>query len=284
MSAFCTVCGNRRTETTNYCTHCEAGFEESRPTRRTEAPAGHEAAWFVGATVVLAVVVVIGILGTNAVISDALESASSIGTGNFGDDGDSNGDSNSYGEGNSGGDASFIGPDGFITPGYAPTSEEPTWSPAPTEDETTTEAPPEPTPEPTLGNDLVSVAPEASQDPATTAVVELLTTYFAAINNHDYLTYQSQQTPAAQKLLTRPAFATGFRSTVNSEVNLLSITPTTDGRLLAKLTFTSTQDTADGPQGQTCTQWSVSKYLKGEPPTLLIDKAPKSYKATHKPC
>ncbi|GAA1534664.1 hypothetical protein [Kribbella lupini] len=279
MSAFCTVCGNRRTETTNYCAHCEAGFEESRPTRKTEAPAGHEAAWFVGATVALAVFVVVGILGANAVITDALTNASSIGTGNSHDD-ESSGDTNSSGEGNSGGDVSFIGPDGFVTPGYAPSSEEPpTWSPAPTEDETS-----EPSPEPTLGNELVSVAPEASQHPAAAVVVDLMTTYFTAINNHDYLTYQSQQTPAAQKLLTRPNFAVGFRSTVNSDVNLVSVTRTTDGRLLAKLTFTSNQDAADGPQGQTCTRWTVAKYLKGEPPTLLIDKAPKSYKSTHTAC
>jgi hypothetical protein len=278
MSVCCTMCGNRRTETTNYCAHCEAGFEESRPTRKTEAPAGHEAAWFVGATVVLAVVVVVGILGANAVITDAIASVDYSGTGYSTDDSNDSA-SDSRGEG------SFIGSDGFITPGQAdPTIEAaPTWSPAPTEDETS-EPLPEPTPEPTLGNDMVSVASEAAQDSAAPAVVDLLTTFFTAINRHDYDTYQSQQTPAAQRLLTRPAFTKGFRSTLNSEVNLLSLTPTTDGRLEAKLTFTSTQAAADGPQRQTCTHWSVSKFLKGDSPTLLIDKAPKSYKATYETC
>ncbi|WP_432944641.1 hypothetical protein ACQPXM_03440 [Kribbella sp. CA-253562] len=218
----------------------------------------------------LAAAVVLGILGINALISNALTTPASAGAG--------------------AGDVVHVGSDGYISPGVAPqTSEDApteTWSPSPTEDETTTEPPaePTPTPEPTLGNDLVSVAPEAAQDPATPVVVDLLTSYFTAINDNDYVTYQAQQTPAAQALMTRPKFATGFRSTTNSDVTLLSLTPTADGRRLAKITFTSNQDAADGPQGQTCTRWSVSKFLKGEPPTLQIDKAPKSYKATYAPC
>jgi hypothetical protein len=269
MSAYCTTCGTRRTESTNFCSHCEAGFEESRPTRKTEAPAGHAESWFIGATVILAVAVVLGILGINALITNALTTPASIGAG----------------------DVVHIGSDGYISPGVAPQTSEDvpteTSSPFPTAYETTTEPPTEPTtptPEPTLGNDLVSVAPEAAQDPATPVVVDLLTSYFTAINDNDYVTYQAQQTPASQALMTRPKFATGFRSTANSDVTLLSLTPTADGRRLAKITFTSNQDAADGPEGQTCTRWSVSKFLKGEPPTLQIDKAPKSYKATYEPC
>ncbi len=272
MSAYCTICGTRRTEPAKFCSHCEAGFEESRPTRATEAPPGHDESWFVGATVVLAVVVVLGILGTNALISDALATPSAADTS----------DTRSSG--------GFVGPDGFVTPGSvdpAPTeTTTETWSPTPTEYETTEPpAEPTPTPEPTLGDDLVSVAPAAAHDPTTAAaVVDLLSTYFRSINNHDYITYQSQQTPAAQALLKRSQFAIGFRSTVNSEITLLSITPTADGRLLAKVAFTSNQDAADGPEGQTCTRWTVGKFLKGELPTLLIDKAPKGYKSTHKAC
>ncbi|GAA0942802.1 hypothetical protein GCM10009554_35650 [Kribbella koreensis] len=261
MSEHCTTCGSSRTEKAHFCSRCEAGFEESRPTRRTEAPPGHDASWFVGVTMILAVIVVLGIVVANAMTGNALASRRPTGDQDL-----------------SGGYVVTQAPIYTQEPVY-PTE---TWSPP---DETTEPPPdPTPTPEPALGNELVSVSGEAAQDPNASAVVELLTTYFTAINNHDYVTYQAQQTRAAQKLLTSSEFATGFRSTVNSAVTLQSLNPTTDGRLLAELTFTSNQNAIDGPQGQTCTQWTVGKYLSGQPPTLLIDKAPKGYKATHQPC
>ncbi|MEU0093685.1 hypothetical protein [Kribbella sp. NPDC006257] len=271
MSVYCTVCGTRRAESANYCTHCEAGFEESHPTRSTEAPASYGQGWYVGATVALAVAVTLVIIGLNALIVHSVN-------GTIEDS-----DSRIFG--------SKLDSNGYVVPAEGnPTSEEaPTWSPPPTEYVTTepTFEPtpdPTPTPEPTLGNELVSITPEAAQNPAASAVIELLTTYYRAINDHDYLTYQAQQTRAAQALLTRPDFATGFRSTVNSEVVVQALTPTADGRLLASVTFTSNQDAADGPKSQTCTRWAVGKFLKGRSPALLIDKAPKTYKATFDPC
>jgi hypothetical protein len=256
-------------EKSHFCSYCEAGFEESRPTRRREAPAGHDGGWFVGVTMMLAVVVVLGIIVANAMTGNALASRGSK------DDHDSiSGGGTGYG--------SQPTSDPYTEAPTYPTEEVPTetWSPPPTEDETT---PPTLTPEPTLGNDLVSVSADAAEDPAAPTVVELLTTYFRAINDHDYLAFQALQTSAGQALLTSSEFATGFRSTVNSEVNLLSLTPTSDGRLLAKVTFTSNQNAIDGPQHQTCTKWTVGKYLKDDPP-LLIDKAPKGYKSTHQAC
>lgn len=271
MSAYCTTCGTRRAETAKFCSHCEAGFEESRPTRATEAPPGHEESWFVGATVILAVVVVLGILGANALIADALAVPGSADIS----------DSRSSGD--------RVGPDGFITPESvdpategAPTE---TWSPTPTEYETT-EPPPEPTPtpEPTLGNDLVAVAPEAALDPAAAAVVQLLTAHFAAINAHDYAGYQATHTRAARAKLTSKQFTAGYRSTVNSDITVLGLSTATDGRRLAEVSFTSNQNAADGPEGQTCTHWTVGKFLEGQGTTLLIGKAPTSYKSRHEAC
>lgn len=274
MSVYCTTCGTRRAESAKYCTHCEAGFEESHPTRSTEAPASYGQGWYVGATVVLAVVVTFAIIGLNALltrsVNDVIDDSTTADSRIFGSKLDSN---------------------GYVVPADGnPTSEEaPALTPSPTEYVTTepTFEPtpdPTPTPEPTLGNDLVSITPEAAQNSDAPAVVELLTAYYRAINDHDYLTYQAQQTRAAQAQLTRPDFATGFRSTVNSAVVIQALTPTADGRLLASITFTSNQDAADGPKGQTCTDWSVGKFLKGRSPAFLIDKAPKTYKATFDPC
>lgn len=269
MSVYCTACGTRRAEPAKYCARCEAGFEESRPTRSADAPTSYGQGWYVGATVVLAIVVTLAIVGLNALltrsVSGLIEDSTAAGSRALGYKIDSN---------------------GYVVPAEgSPTPEETsTWTPEPTEDETTLEPTPEPapTPEPTLGNDLVSVGPDAEQDPAAAAVLEVLTAYYRAINDHDYATYQAQQTRAAQAQTTRSEFAKGFRSTVNSEVVIQTLTPTDDGRLLARVTFTSNQAAADGPKGQTCTKWAVGKFLKGQ--TFLIDKAPKSYKATYESC
>lgn len=273
MSVYCTACGTRRAEPAKYCAQCEAGFEESRPTRSTDAPTSYGQSWYVGATVVLAVVVTLAIIGLNALatrsVNGLIEDSTATGSRVLGYKIDS---------------------DGYVVPAEeSPTPEETsTWTPSPTEDETTLEPTPEPTseptptPEPTLGNDLVSVGPEAEQDPSAPAVLEVLTAYYRAINDHDYATYQAQQTRASQVQTTRTEFAKGFRSTVNSEIVIQALTPTDDGRLLASVTFTSNQAAADGPKGQSCTKWAVGKFLKGQ--TFLIDKAPKTYKATYDSC
>ncbi|NIK57328.1 hypothetical protein [Kribbella shirazensis] len=185
-----------------------------------------------------------------------------------------------------------IAPDGSITDGPVDPVETPSesWTPAPTEDETS-DAPPvssEPTETPvpsvpTVGNEVVAVAPEAAQDPSAADVVELLTAYFTAINNHDYDSYQAQHTRAARAALTRKQFTAGFGSTIDSEITLLGLSTATDGRLLAQVSFTSTQKAEDGPDGQTCTRWTVGKFLEGQGTNLRIGKALSGH-STHEAC
>jgi hypothetical protein len=259
MSAYCTTCGARRAEGAKYCSHCEAAFkDETSPP--ADSPPGYGADWFVGATVVLAALVTGAILGGDALIGRSVAAPETTVVRN-----------------------QRLTPDGFITDGpVQPVEETPTevWTPAPSEDETSdiptvsTEPTESVTPsEPVLGNDVVAVAPEAAQNPAAADVVQLLTAYFTAINNHDYDGHQAQLTRAARTNMSRQEFEKGYRSTVDSEITLVSLSTATDGRLLAQVSFVSRQDAADGPDGQTCTRWTLGKFLEGQGTGLRIGKA-----------
>jgi hypothetical protein len=130
---------------------------------------------------------------------------------------------------------------------------------------------------------VVAVAPKASQHAATRAVVELLTNYFVSINVRDYPRYRLLHTRAERAKLTQKQFSTGYRSTHDSKALLLDIGSAADGRLLAVVFFVSRQDSSDGPDGQTCTRWTIGKFLEQEGTSLRIGKAPPGY-STYDAC
>ncbi|MFD3403904.1 hypothetical protein ACFWUU_24675 [Kribbella sp. NPDC058693] len=211
---------------------------------------------------VLAVVVTGGILGIDALVGRATAAASDQVLQN-----------------------QWLTPDGYITSGPQPAEETPSdpWVPPATEDETSEPVPIETTPTPEVGNELIAVDPAAAEEPAAADVVRLLTSYFTAINNHDYDSYQVLLTPAALATQTRKQFTNGFRSTLDSEITLLGLSTATDGRLLAQVSFVSRQNAIDGPDGQTCTRWTVGKFLEGQGTDLLIGKALSGH-ASHTSC
>ncbi|MFC6161915.1 hypothetical protein [Kribbella jiaozuonensis] len=262
MPAYCTSCGTRRAEGDEVCSHCEAAFKDTDETRSADGPPGHGTSWFVGLTMVLAVVVTGGILGIDAMIGRATAAASDQVLQN-----------------------QWLTPDGYITSGPKPAEETPSdsWVPPATEDETSEPVPIETTPTPEVGNELIAVDPAAAEEPAAADVVRLLTSYFTAINDHDYDSYQVLLTPAALATQTRKQFTNGFRSTVDSEITLLGLSTATDGRLLAQVSFVSRQNGIDGPDGQTCTRWTVGKFLEGQGTDLLIGKALSGH-ASHTAC
>ena len=65
----------------------------------------------------------------------------------------------------------------------------------------------------------------------------MITEYFRAINSRDYAGYLTVESPG--NALTEQQFQTGFRSTVDSDVLVTSITTAPDGRPAADVTFTS---------------------------------------------
>jgi len=132
-------------------------------------------------------------------------------------------------------------------------------------------------PAPNAGNTVVSVSRGASQHRSARAVVELLTNYFSSINEHDYQLYRQVQTRAAfnadPRKWTLAGFMDGFGSTTDSQIRLREIGTAADGRLTATVSFISRQAASAG-SGQTCTHWTITRFLRTEDSRLRIDTNP----------
>jgi hypothetical protein len=163
-----------------------------------------------------------------------------------------------------------------------PTSEQPSTAPT-----TTTQAPSTPASTsalPVIGTDIVAVSAQAAGHPAVRAVVDVLTTYFASINNRDFSTYRSLFTSDIQAEMSLEQFAEGYRSTYDSGAQLIRIEDLADGRVAAWVEFMRTQDAVDGPDGQTCTVWSIGLFLQREGSRAAIGAPPDGYQASYHAC
>ena len=131
----------------------------------------------------------------------------------------------------------------------------------------------------------ITVGAGAAQDPDAPSVADFLGQYFTAINNRDYQSYLSLQSPQIQQGMTQEKFEEGYRSTVDSSETLVGISTSPDGDLAADVTFTSHQDPADSPdQSESCTNWSITLFLNQDGSGYLIDPAPSGYHASYQPC
>lgn len=137
---------------------------------------------------------------------------------------------------------------------------------------------------PSAPNALVTVAPGAAGKPDTTTIVKLLTSYFTAINSHDYTGYQALLDPKMRRSVTLARFAAGYRSTTDSAATLTGISAAPDGQTTANVTFTSHQNPSDGPDHSPCTTWDITLFLQRSPGGFLIGPAPPGYHAAHHSC
>jgi len=137
---------------------------------------------------------------------------------------------------------------------------------------------------PYAGNSVVSVAPAAGHHPLAPTAVGLLTRYFNDIDNRtfdDYIFLFSQDMRAE---LDPATLADGYRSTSDSGGRVTELGVVADGRTAATVTFTSHQDAADGPDGETCTNWTVKFFLQRESGGYVFGPHPSDYHALHVPC
>jgi hypothetical protein len=131
----------------------------------------------------------------------------------------------------------------------------------------------------------ITVTESVSQDPNASSVAGFLGQYFTAINNRDYQSYFSLLSPQLQQGTSQAQFDSGYRSTVDSNETLVSISTASDGDLAAEVTFTSHQDPADSPdQSESCTNWDISLFLAQSNSGYVIDPAPAGYQASYQPC
>jgi len=131
--------------------------------------------------------------------------------------------------------------------------------------------------------DAVGLGPGAAGQPGAHHVAAFLTTYFAAVNNHDYQGYISLFDPASRPIQSRQEFLTGFRSTKDSGARLVRISPTATGPA-AEITFDSHQRPADSATQTACTSWRITLFLQTHGRTYLIGSAPATYHAQATPC
>jgi hypothetical protein len=135
-----------------------------------------------------------------------------------------------------------------------------------------------------VGNDVVAVSAQAAEQPNAHVVVDVLTAYFVSINNRDFVTLRSLFTSAIQAKLSPERLAEGYRSTYDSDIHLRQIESLADGRVAAWVDFVSTQDAVDGPDGQTCTVWSIALFLEVEGNRVVIGSPPTTYQASYEAC
>jgi hypothetical protein len=128
----------------------------------------------------------------------------------------------------------------------------------------------------------VSLAPPAALYPDAALIQPVIAAYFRAINSRDYAGYLATQNPG--NALTAQQFQTGFRSTEDSHVLVTSIAIAPDGRPAADVTFTSRQQPADGPGGESCTNWHLTMFFDDRAATYILGTPPAGYRASYQAC
>jgi hypothetical protein len=107
---------------------------------------------------------------------------------------------------------------------------------------------------------------------------------YADINQGNWAGYWAMYTPEYRASFNQAEVEAGYRSSVDCDARLTGLSASGDGRLAATVTFTSTQDAADGINGETCTHWTVALFFKKVGTKYLIDTLPNSYHSMHAAC
>ncbi len=137
---------------------------------------------------------------------------------------------------------------------------------------------------PPLGHATVAVTSAAARDPAAASVASFLTSYFTAINAHDYQRFLHLLAQQLRQIETAQRFAAGFGSTTDSGAILIGLSATQGGRLAAIAGFISHQSPTDSPDHSACTRWTITLYLEPVAGTYLIGVPPAGYQASQQPC
>lgn len=126
------------------------------------------------------------------------------------------------------------------------------------------------------GEGIVQLGQGVQADPRAVAVGNMLNTYFNGIDTRNYQSAVSVEDPAGGFDPSNPSevqkFAAGVQTTQDSQIDLVSLSPsgggTTSPAATAVVTFQSTQQPGYGPAGdpnQTCTKWALTYVLTAQP-------------------
>ncbi len=112
----------------------------------------------------------------------------------------------------------------------------------------------------------------------------LLMTYFTAINTHDFRQYASTFLPSVRRQLSAASFASGYKSTRDSNASLVGIGTAPRHGLAVTVTFTSTQQPRPSLGVTGCTYWAITLFLGPHGHAFLIGASPPSYHPYHHAC
>lgn len=98
--------------------------------------------------------------------------------------------------------------------------------------------------------------------PLVTQVASTLSMYFGEINAQNYAEAWSTYTPRYQAATPLATWESGYATTQESAVSLVSVDQNSDGSVSAGVNFTSQQAASQGYDGQTCSQWSLTFSLQ----------------------
>jgi hypothetical protein len=131
---------------------------------------------------------------------------------------------------------------------------------------------------------VVSLGPGVASNPAEPAVEKTLTAYFQGINTHDYAEYASSLDAQQRAAEPESAFNSGYSSTADSGMKLISLTSAGSGGLTATVTFTSHQAAGTGVDGSSCNDWTLNFFLVKQGASYLKGAAPPGYQPTYSDC
>ena len=119
-----------------------------------------------------------------------------------------------------------------------------------------------------VGNGVVAVSPAVLGAQQLRPVVALLTTYFEAINGHDFQQYASLFIPSVRA--TMHHFGAGYATTFDSGATLTGLAVTGPGGLAVTVAFTSHQSPVASPDHAACDHWDITLFLKHHGGAYLI--------------
>lgn len=151
------------------------------------------------------------------------------------------------------------------------------------------ESDPQPQPQGSCQNAL---GPAATSGPAVSgspgadsaAITSTLTSYFNDINDGKYAAAYALLDPQAQSQTSLSQFAQGDATSYDFDISVGAVTSLPDGNAQVPVSFTSIQDSADGPNGDTCDNWTLNYTMTNGSGTWLIDSATGQNGVTHTTC
>jgi uncharacterized protein YchJ len=120
--------------------------------------------------------------------------------------------------------------------------------------------------------------------PATVADIGVpftLENYFTGINNHDYRYVWQQFSPREQRQFSVAQLAAGVSSVQDTGIEIHSIKLVNAKTAVAYVTFDSTQDARQGPNGDTSDSWTLDYRMVAVAGEWLIDLAGPHDDSTH---